>query len=56
MSTISVIDQSLMFHQLRKIRLSFPKLCYSYSVISGLFRRPTVSAGRDEFDPGLFFV
>ena len=29
---------------------------YSYPVISGLFCRPTVLAGRDEFDPGLFSV
>ena len=54
MSTISVIVQSLMFHQFRKLRLPFPNFCFSYSVISGSFRRPTVSAGRDEFDPGLF--
>ena len=56
LSTISVIVQSLMFHQFRKNRLSFPRFRHSYSVISGLFRRPTVLSGRDEFDPGLFSV
>ena len=56
MSTMSLIVQSFMFHQFRKNPSVISKISVSMFRHFRFFRRPTVLAGWDEVDPGLFAV